>query len=79
LSGKIFDKKAASLVYRLAALSFHKFWLSRIYRENPYTEHTELTETHGKGFLNNDFSVFLCVFRVFRVQKNTHPGDSQRP
>jgi hypothetical protein len=38
-----------------------------------------LTETHGKGFLNNDFSVFLFVFRVFRVHKNTHPGDSQRP
>lgn len=34
-----------------------------------YTEHTELTETHGKGIFSNDFSVLLCVFRVFRVRK----------
>lgn len=45
-------------------------WLFRTYRENPYpyTEHTELAETHGRGILSNDFSVLLRVFRVFRVR-----------
>ena len=44
-------------------------WLSNIFRENLDTEHTELTETHGKRFLNADLSVFVRVFRVFRVQE----------
>ncbi len=43
--------------------------LSRMVLPNPYTEHTEWTETHGKSSSDNLFSVFLRVFRGFRVQK----------
>lgn len=31
------------------------------------TERTELTETHGKRFLNADLSVFVRVFRVREI------------
>lgn len=59
-------------------LSFYEIRFSNIFRENLYTEHTEFTEIHGNGFLNADFSVFVRVFRVFRVQKMQYHGDSWR-